>query len=225
MQQLTDLFGQSIPQPPWMQPNHGDQPQKPRKAQSIEAKRRKMLRRELANPTPMLFPEIMEYLASPVFSEKFLPNEFRLSDRRIVNLLEETGDEVDPDVALVVPYHPWGTEWIEDSNGLKWSREGVQALQNFLFWESMEEMTLINNEHEKWSILKWVFLPAIRKYYVFDKRIGKSRCLEEHERDQTLSFHNCCMSACMDEEMVRAGFRRNLPAELIKAVEKVCTFS
>ncbi|MFA7267521.1 MAG: hypothetical protein WC054_14525 [Candidatus Nanopelagicales bacterium] len=221
---LTDLFGQPIQPPPWMQPEPSAQQPKKRKAQSLEAKRRKMLRRELANATPMLFPEIMEWLARPVFSPDCLPKEFRFSDRRNVRLLEETGEEIDPD-ECVVPYASWGTPWIEDAHGMKWSREGLVALQNFLFWESMEEMTLINNSHDKWSVVKWVFMPAIRKYYVFDKRIGRSHCLEEHERDQTFSFHNCCIAARVTEDLVRNGFRRNLPAELMTAVTKVFTFS
>ena len=53
---------------------------------------------------------------------------------------------------------------------------------------------------------------------------GKSQCFEVHERDDPFSFHNCCMSACMDGDVIQEGVRRNIPEHLIKAVDKVCKF-
>jgi hypothetical protein len=88
----------------------------------------------------------------------------------------------------------------------------------------MEELALNNNEQEKWSVLRWIFRPAIWKHYVYDKRIGRSHCFEVHERDETFSFHNCCIAARVDEDTVREGVRRNIPVEVVKAVEKVCSF-
>lgn len=218
--EMTDLFGHPYVLPDPQQPKRQARPSR----KDPEVLRLKALQRELQNPTLQLFSELLEYLTRPIFTADFLPSEFRNSDRQHVVTTEETGDEAPELVTDAIPYEAWGPAWVVDGNQLVWSAEGIQTLQNMLFWESMEEMTLHNNEHDKWSVLKWVFMPAIRKYYVFDRRIGASRCLKEHEREQTFSYANCAMAACMDADEVREGFRRNVPAEIIKAVEKVCKF-
>lgn len=205
---LTDLFGQPlVVQAPLIH-----QPRPRRK--DPEALRLKALRNELKNPTLLLFDEVLEFLRKPILSITDIPQEYR-SDRASVEPAKGEIDEViGPDIA----YQPWGDVWIEDKNGLSWSADGIHHLQKLLFWESMEEMALINNELEKWSVLKWVFRPAIRKYYVWSKKLGRSRGFQEHERDDTFSFHNCSMAVCMKEDVIRDGFSRNLPVELIQQV-------
>jgi hypothetical protein len=82
-------------------------------------------------------------------------------------------------------------------------------------------LALSNNEHEKWSVLKWMYRPAIWRYYVWDRRIQRSHALLVHETDEPFTFHNCCIAARMDEDVIREGVRRHCPADLIEAVARV----
>lgn len=82
--------------------------------------------------------------------------------------------------------------------------EKLPFTQVRVFWRSMEELVLNNNEQEKLSVRpKWIFRPARYKRYIYDKRIGRSHCLEVHEREEPFTFHNCCIAARVDEEGVR----------------------
>jgi hypothetical protein len=201
-----------------------------RRLAAFKAARTKKLKDIEASPQLSICDEVIEHLRRPILSFADIPSEYlRMkgcfrSDKSEVPLLEETGDEIDPDVVLTLPYEAWGPEWVQDGNGLKWSKEGVTFLQNQVFWESLEELRLHNNEPEKWSVLKWIFQPAVVKQYIYDVRIGRSHCLATHERDHPFSFHNCAMAARMEPDAVRAGVRRNVAVELYQAVIRVVTY-
>lgn len=212
----TDLFGHPIEV--MLPVIEVDKPRPRRK--NPEAARRKALREELKNPTFLLFEEVLEYLRRPILPIDIIPEEFRSDLAGVVAADEEETETVDYS-KLILPYEAWGEVWFVDKNGLSWSRNGCSYLQNRIFWRSMEEMTLKNNDEDKWSVLKWVFSPAIVRHYVWIKKIGASRYFDVHERDYTFSFHNCAMAARIEKDAIREGFSRNLPADLIKAVLRV----
>ncbi|TRZ99109.1 MAG: hypothetical protein D4R84_02630 [Rhodocyclaceae bacterium] len=170
-------------------------------------------------PTLLLFKEALLILKAPL-KVTFL-GEYCRRDKATVALVEETGEEVDPQVAPDLAWELAGSEWLVDNNALPWSKEGIFDMQCQVFWESLWELGLHNNAPEKWDVLKWVFRPALRKYYVYSQRLGHSACVQEHERDQTFSFHNCAMAARMDPDDVRDGVRRNIPVEVYQAVIRV----
>lgn len=188
---------------------------------SVEARRKKLVRYLETCGNYVLFDELFELLKCPILKSFEVPTEYS-SDVNGVAVVEFDDDETES--TLQIPYESWGTPWVVDEKGFNWSHESLLFLQARLFWRSVEELALNNNEQEKWSVLRWVFRPAIWKHYVFDKKRGKSLCLPVHERNDPFSYHNCCMSARMDEELVRQGIRRNIPVEIYKAVEDVCTF-
>ncbi|WP_126448181.1 hypothetical protein [Sulfuricystis multivorans] len=209
-----DLFGHPVATPVVSHPAR-------RRVISEETKRAKLVRHlELSNNL-VLFDELLDYLKAPLLKNCQMPKEYQ-SDVGMVEIVEEDDEEAVE--SITIPYEAWGDVWVIDKHGLAWSKEGLLYTQVRLFWRSMEELALSNNEQEKWSVLRWIFRPAIWKYYVYDKRIGRSQCLAIHERDEPFSYHNCCIAARMDEDAVREGVRRNVPAEIIKAVERVCKF-
>lgn len=116
----------------------------------------------------------------------------------------------------LIPIEAWGAPAFIDSNGIEWSQASIFYLQQQLFWESMEEMTNHHNAAEVFSVVAWVFAPAIRKDYFFDQTAGRSHLLTSHEYDEPFSFATCCKVVGMDPDEIRAGFRRNLPASLIE---------
>ena len=169
----------------------------------------------------LLFDDLFALLKAPIFAIQNVPKKF-VSDIRGVDVIEVEDDETAQPVAI--PYNAWGSIWVEDKNALGWSVDGLVYLQVKLFWRSLEELGLSNNAIEKWSSLRWIFRPAIWKHLVWDKKLGRSQCFPVHERDDPFSFHNCCIAARMDEDVIREGVRRNISAEIIKAVDKVCSF-
>lgn len=189
---------------------------------SPETKRAKIARSFEQSKNLVLFDELLDYLKAPLLVGCQLPTEYQ-SDAGKVAVAEDDDEEISV-TSEEIPFEAWGEGWITDRHGLLWSKEGLLFTQVRLFWRSMEELALSNNEQEKWSVLRWLFRPAIWKHYVYDKRIGRSHCLEVHERDDPFSFHNCCIAARMEGDAVREGVRRNIAAEIIKAVEKVCRF-
>lgn len=213
-----DLFGHPVAAPQ----SQSSTPVR-RRVVSQEAKRAKLVRHLESSANLVLFDELLDFLKAPLLKQFDLPAEYA-SDIGQVAVVEVDDDEDGRADATVIPYDAWGDAWVADSHDQKWSKEGLLFTQVRLFWRSMEELSLSNNEQEKWSVLRWIFRPAIWKYYAYDKRIGKSHCLEVHENDEPFGFHNCCLAARMDEDMVREGVRRNVPAEVIEAVEKVCKF-
>lgn len=213
-----DLFGHPIATPQ----SYRSTPVR-RRVVSQEAKRAKLIRHLESSNNLVLFDELLDFLKAPLLKHFDLPAEYA-SDVGQVAVVEVDDDEDERTNTVGIPYDAWGDVWVLDSNGQKWSKEGLLFTQVRLFWRSMEELSLSNNEQEKWSVLRWIFRPAIWKHYVYDKRIGKSHCLEVHENDESFGFHNCCLAARMDEDAVREGVRRNVPAEVIEAVERVCKF-
>ena len=214
-----DLFGHPVAVPQNVTPPR-------RRVVSQAAKRAKLARHLEKSNNLVLFDELLDFLKAPLLKQQIDMDATFASDVGTVGVIEvdEDGSTQDSDEAIVIPYEAWGESWVTDSNGLSWSKEGLLFTQVRLFWRSMEELALNNNEQEKWSVLRWIFRPAIWKHYVYDKRIGRSHCFEVHERDETFSFHNCCIAARVDEDTVREGVRRNIPVEVVKAVEKVCKF-
>ena len=214
-----DLFGHPVAAPQVVTPPR-------RRVVSQAAKRAKLARHLEQSNNLVLFDELLDFLKAPLLKNTVELDATFASDVGTVAVIEadEDGCSQDADEAIAIPYEAWGTAWVKDANGLAWSKEGLLFTQVRLFWRSMEELALNNNEQEKWSVLRWIFRPAIWKHYVYDKRIGRSHCFEVHERDETFSFHNCCIAARVDEDTVREGVRRNIPVEVVKAVEKVCSF-
>jgi len=215
-----DLFGHPVAS------SQAIDPPVRRRAVSQAAKRAKLARHLEQSNNLALFDELLDFLKAPLLKNTVELDATFASDVGTVAVIEadEDGCSQDADEAIAIPYEAWGTAWVKDANGLAWSKEGLLFTQVRLFWRSMEELALNNNEQEKWSVLRWIFRPAIWKHYVYDKRIGKSHCMEVHERDEPFSFHNCCIAARVDGDVVREGVRRNIPVEVIKAVEKVCSF-
>ncbi len=215
-----DLFGHPVAS------SQAIDPPVRRRSVSQAAKRAKLARHLEQSNNLVLFDELLDFLKAPLLKNTVELDATFASDVGTVAVIEadEDGCSQDADEAIAIPYEAWGTAWVKDANGLAWSKEGLLFTQVRLFWRSMEELALNNNEQEKWSVLRWIFRPAIWKHYVYDKRIGKSHCMEVHERDEPFSFHNCCIAARVDGDVVREGVRRNIPVEVIKAVEKVCSF-
>ena len=215
-----DLFGHPVAS------SQAIDPPVRRRSVSQAAKRAKLARHLEQSNNLVLFDELLDFLKAPLLKNTVELDATFASDVGTVAVIEadEDGCSQDADEAIAIPYEAWGTAWVKDANGLAWSKEGLLFTQVRLFWRSMEELALNNNEQEKWSVLRWIFRPAIWKHYVYDKRIGKSHCMEVHERDEPFSFHNCCIAARVDEDTVREGVRRNIPVEVVKAVEKVCSF-
>ena len=222
--QLTnfDLFGHPV-----VVPNTSNPPVR-RRVVSEEAKRAKLIRHLEQNNNFLLFEELLDFLKAPLLTAAKLPNEYASDVGQVAVVEEEDRSKAEIEEAraatIEIPYEPWGESWVVDAKGLHWSREALLFTQVRLFWRSMEELALSNNANEKWDVLKWIFRPAIWKHYVYEQSKGKSQCFEVHERDDPFSFHNCCMSACMDGDVIQEGVRRNIPEHLIKAVEKVCMF-
>ena len=201
---------------------------------STVATRKRFLKKTEKSGMDLLFEDLYQILQAPIYSplldllrSPLCPNiivpKAYVSDVSGVDVVEVDSSEMEgADVSI--PYDAWGQPWVEDQNGLCWSEEGLLVLQVKLFWRSLEELALNNNELEKWSVLKWIFRPTVWKHYQWDKTTGSSRCFPSHERDDPFSFHNCCIAARVDADGVREGVRRNTPADIIKAVEKVCTF-
>jgi hypothetical protein len=196
-----------------------------RSKQNVRA-RAKAIRRLEESPTLLLFTDLLEILKAPLLRQAQLLNEsLEPSEIGEVALPDDDGDEeVLEGEDRSIQYEAWGEPWVTDDKGLHWSREGLLFTQVRLFWRSLEELAFSNTAQENWSVLRWIFRPTIWKYYVYDQQLGRSHTLEVHERNEPFSFHNCCMAARMDEDMVRDGVRRNMPDEVIQAVEKVCTF-
>lgn len=172
------------------------------------------------NPTKLLFSEALLLLRAPL-TMPFL-DEFIREDKAQVALTEETENDVEDSIVTTnLAWQLAGIEWFVDANALPWSKEGLLDMQVQVFWESLIELGLKNNEGEKWDVLKWCFRPALRRYHVFSKRLGKSSCYMEHERDQTFSFYNCAMAARMDADVIRDGIRRNISADILDAINHV----
>lgn len=188
-------------------------------------RRQKKLQDHLARSSNLvLFEELLNQLKKPLFKTKSaIPEEFVSDIGLFAPTEEESEDETDVS-ALEIPFEPWGPAFVTDNKGLQWSKESLIFTQVRLFWRSLEELALNNNAQEKWSVLRWIFRPAYWNYYVYDKRIGKSHCYRVHERDETFSFHNCCMASMLRADVVREGVRRNMTDDMIKAIDKVCTF-
>ncbi len=232
---LTDLCGDPVLAPPCVQ----RPARKPVTLEKFNAKRLKKQQKELqklqqhieGSRNLMLFDEVLEFLRAPII-QVVVPFEFR-SDCGDVPVIDEAQDgEGGGEVDVMIPYTSWGRPWVEYNYPSRydkgvcgqligWSKDGLLHTQTRLFWRSLEELGLSNNELEKWSVLKWIFRPAIRKEYVFDARIGRSHCLQWHEREETFSFHNCCIAARVEEDLIREGVRRNVSAQIIEAVERV----
>ena len=215
-----DLFGHPVVNP---QSQAASIPVR-RRIVSEEAKRAKLIRHLEASSNLVLFDELLDFLKAPLLKNVELPTEYA-SDIGKVAVIEFDDDEDSRDNAVAMPYEAWGEAWVVDDKEFGWSQEGLLFTQVRLFWRSMEELTLADNEQDKWSVLKWIFRPAIWKHYVYDKSVGKSHCKEVHENDEPFGFHNCCLAARLDEDLVREGVRRNIPVDVIKAVEKVCSFN
>ena len=124
-------------------------------------------------------------------------------------------EEASPHGGLI-PLEAWGKPGFTDKNGQSWSRASIFYLQHQLFWESMKEMKNRNNDDDVFSVVAWVFAPAIRKDYFFDQAVARSHVMTSHEYDEPFSFTNCCKTVGMDPDAIRDGFRRNLPSSLIE---------
>lgn len=235
MMPLTDLFGHELHYP-------SIESLKPRKP---SVRQRPVVRRADTMTIPFDFVEVMDMLKAPFLASEIIPEQYR-SDIGSVQLdwSVRTSDEDEPvesagpfkcqlfgrslrlskeivSAGRAIPCEMFGTTILTDANGHDWSDQGALHLAIRLFWRSWEEFTLHNNELEKWNVLKWIFRPAIRRHFVWLKSQDRSVSFAVHEADDPFSFHNCCLAVGMDEDVLRKGVRRNLPAALISRVEDV----
>jgi len=100
-----------------------------------------------------------------------------------------------------------GAEFCRTHEGrVGWSRKGVFDLQIRLLEDSLEELTLKNNDEEQLDVLTWVFEPVYQKQWS-KQADGAIRQATVHENDHPFSFHNCCLSLGCDDENLREGIR------------------
>ena len=215
---LTDLFGQALTGAAGTRRN-------PPAIDAIrvlrERRASRALQAHLRQPNLVLFDEVLAFLAAPLVAWT-VPAEYRTDCLSVPAHPQSSTEEQAPsDADPPIADDPWGPAWITDRLGQGWSKASIDFLQVRLFWRSLEELALSNNEHEKWSVLKWMYRPAIWRYYVWDRRIQRSHALLVHEADEPFTFHNCCIAARMDEDVIREGVRRHCPADLIEAVARV----
>ncbi len=195
---------------------------------STRSKQRKPSKKKKADHPGQLELDLAVLLKTPILSALSFPKGGSSAGRKRTALekaecdssagaTQEEGLEIYglPDI----PYEPWGPAWVTDSAGYGWSMAAVHYFQIQLFWDSLEELTLSNNEREKWDVLKWIFKPAIRRFYVF----GKPPVVW-HENDEAFSFHNVCMTVRVDEDVIRDGIRRAANPEIMKAIDRVFAY-
>jgi hypothetical protein len=185
-------------------------------------------RKVVADTTLRLpFEEFIEALKAPLLPIEAIPKEHR-SDRPGVPVPQDPAVEDEGDPGPDIPYEPWGAPWFQTHHSantpgavqLQWAEYATHFLRIKLFWESLEELTLSNNEREKLSVLKWVFQPDIQRFYYYQR---PTVCV--HVNDIPFSFHNCCLAVGMDEDVIREGVRRNVPPKLMAWVEKLLNAS
>jgi hypothetical protein len=149
---------------------------------------------------------------------------------------------------------PWITTTHKAQDGeistFEWSLEGCRLLQYVVGWESLMSLGTRINERKlnevaeqpiesraeffgnlldafwapRKAVIKWMLTPAIRKRYIYDKRLGRSHELITHENDEPFSFHNCCLALGADEDILRDGVRRTIPLEIIQEIEDLVRY-
>lgn len=173
-------------------------------------------------PIEPLFDDLFEVLMKPL-AKLNVPSEFAFDP--VDSDVRAATDEVpEAEDTVAIPYVSWGQPLVMDANELSWSHEGLVYLQTKLLWRSFEELCLEHNPMDKWDALKWIFRPMVWKEYCWDKKLGRSVCFETHQRTLPFSFHNCCIAARMDPDALREGVRRNLPQDVLTAVDRVMKF-
>lgn len=194
------------------------------KAAGQPAKSRK--RKCVVNPNQLAL-DMSVLLTGPVIPTTCVPMQFRSAarcDKQVespdlsgeVELVES--NEVSNGIDSAIPFEAWGDIWIETHGGLTWSREGIYYLQVQLFWDSLIELTLSNNQSEKWDVFKWIFKPARRRFYYYGRPP-----VEWHEHDEPFSFHNCCKAVGMRPDELREWMRKRTDPEIMNAIDKVFT--
>ena len=145
-----DLFGHPVAS------SQAIDPPVRRRAVSQAAKRAKLARHLEQSNNLVLFDELLDFLKAPLLKNTVELDATFASDVGTVAVIEadEDGCSQDADEAIAIPYEAWGTAWVKDANGLAWSKEGLLFTQVRLFWRSMEELALNNNEQDKWSVLR-----------------------------------------------------------------------
>lgn len=189
---------------------------------------RQAARRLEQSPTPFLFGEaeaasLLEALMQPLLDAQFLslPSE----EYETLGVVEdEPLPEVSDDLALLlaaVDAQSARDPWVVSHEQCPWHREEITLIQCKLYHQSLLELTLSDNENEKWDVLKWIFAPAVTKRYIYDARIGRSHCLTLHEYDHPFSFRNCCIAARRDEDEWRDIVRANIGPSIYEAVSRI----
>lgn len=195
--------------------DHPVPPQDPKPA-------KKRVRKVVAHPSQLVL-DLIVRLVEPIISKSSVPKQYRSAaraDKQASRPAASDEMEVDDEVCegrdSDIPFEKWGEVWVETRGGLTWSREGIFFLQVQLFWDSLVELTLKNNESEKWDVLKWIFKPAIRGFYYY----GLPK-VEWHEHDEPFSFHNCCNAVRVRADVIRDTLRKRTDPEIMKAIDKV----
>jgi len=192
-----------------------------RRAAKHEAGKKRLMKYLEESSTAPLFDDLFDTLTKALVRVN-LPAAY-VSDIADVAPAAEESLEVESDL-VAIPHVSWGAPLVIDANGFGWSKEGLVYLQTKLLWRSFEELMLEHNPMDKWDALKWIFRPLVWKDYLWDQNAGRSVCIETHQRTLPFSFHNCCLAAGMDGDVLREGVRRNLPTDVLNAVERVCRF-
>ena len=194
-------------------------------SQRVSRNRKVLLNKLLESPNLHVFSEdimdqmFQELLDQPLISVKDFVSEFADLGQQTFgdSFTQESQDNE-------IPYEPWGEAWVTDRHGLNWSKEGINFMQIRMLWRAFEELSLHNNAEEKWSSLLWIFRPAIWKHYVWEEKKQTSQVDTFHERDHPFSYHNCCIAARVDGEILREQIKKHVPKHLLERIEKVCTF-
>lgn len=153
----------------------------------------------------------------PTIEEKQSAIELR-STRELV--AENDDDENDGGLwDAEIKYSAWGSSWITDANGNKWSKDGCLHLQRMLLNRSLEMLKVDGFAKDKYDVLRWAFAPAMRAVH-FVGTNWNVVTRKVHQRDEPFSFHNCCIAAGIDADLLRDGIERNLPEALVARVRE-----
>jgi hypothetical protein len=192
---------------------------------------RQAARRIEQSNTPFLFGEdaaasLLEALMQPLLDAQLVG--LPMVEYQTLGLIDDAPapEQVDDLALLMCAIDPRssGDPWVVSHEQCPWHRDEITLIQCKLYHQSLLELTLSDNENEKWDVLKWIFAPAVTKRYIYDERIGRSHCLTLHEYDHPFSFRNCCIAARRDEDEWRDIVRANIGPSIFEAICKIVKY-
>ncbi|MCK7499509.1 MAG: hypothetical protein MZW92_60775 [Comamonadaceae bacterium] len=196
----------------------------PRAAECMRGSRERRARRapqaHLRQPNLVLFDEALEFLAAPLVAWR-VPAPYRSDCLSVPAHPESSAEEQAPSGAdSPIAYDPWVQCGLRTGSVTAGPRPastspgppvlalpgGAGAVQQ----RAREvERAQVDVSPGNLALLR------------VDRRIQRSHALVVHETDEPFTFHNRCIAARMDEDVIREGVRRHCPADLIEAVARV----